>query len=46
MGCMTTVFEQSAQYLERLQQPFYAKFIAVSNHYPYSEFTNDEGGFR
>jgi lipoteichoic acid synthase len=38
-------FEQSAQYLERLQQPFYAKFIAVSNHYPYSEFTNDEGGF-
>lgn len=38
-------FEQSAQYLERLQQPFYAKFITVSNHYPYSEFTNDEGGF-
>ncbi|WP_086276046.1 LTA synthase family protein [Candidatus Enterococcus testudinis] len=38
-------FEQSAQYLEHLQQPFYAKFLAVSNHYPYSEFTNDEGGF-
>ncbi|EAC9512995.1 LTA synthase family protein, partial [Listeria monocytogenes] len=38
-------FEQSVQYLERLQQPFYSKFIAVSNHYPYSEFTNEEGGF-
>lgn len=38
-------FEQSVQYLERLQQPFYSKFIAVSNHYPYSEFTNEEAGF-
>uniref|UniRef100_UPI00403F9566 LTA synthase family protein n=1 Tax=Candidatus Enterococcus willemsii TaxID=1857215 RepID=UPI00403F9566 len=38
-------FQQSAQYLERLQQPFYAKFIAVSNHYPYAEFTNDDAGF-
>lgn len=38
-------FEQSAQYLEHLQQPFYSKFITVSNHYPYSEFTNDEAGF-
>ncbi|EOH98682.1 sulfatase [Enterococcus haemoperoxidus ATCC BAA-382] len=38
-------FQQSAQYLERLQQPFYSKFIAVSNHYPYSQFTNDEAGF-
>jgi lipoteichoic acid synthase len=38
-------FEQSVQYLEHLQQPFYSKFIAVSNHYPYSEFTNEEGGF-
>lgn len=38
-------FEQSVQYLEHLQQPFYSKFIAVSNHYPYSEFKDDEAGF-
>ncbi|MBS5822231.1 MAG: sulfatase-like hydrolase/transferase, partial [Enterococcus gilvus] len=38
-------FQQSVKYLERLQQPFYSKFIAVSNHYPYSEFKNDEAGF-
>ncbi len=38
-------FQQSIQYLEHLQQPFYSKFIAVSNHYPYSKFTNDEAGF-
>ncbi|MGL9728347.1 LTA synthase family protein [Enterococcus sp. DIV0756] len=36
---------QSVQYLEHLQQPFYAKFITVSNHYPYSRFKNDEDGF-
>ncbi|MDR2832307.1 MAG: LTA synthase family protein [Streptococcaceae bacterium] len=38
-------FGQSVQYLEHLQQPFYAKFISVSNHYPYQQFTNEEGGF-
>lgn len=38
-------FEQSVQYLEHLQQPFYTKFVAVSNHYPYAEFTNDDAGF-
>lgn len=38
-------FQQSVKYLEHLQQPFYSKFIAVSNHYPYSEFKNDEAGF-
>ncbi|MGX7132334.1 LTA synthase family protein [Enterococcus songbeiensis] len=38
-------FQQSVQYLEHLQQPFYTKFVAVSNHYPYSQFTNDEAGF-
>lgn len=38
-------FEQSVQYLERMQQPFYSKFIAVSNHFPYSKFTNEEAGF-
>ncbi len=38
-------FQQSVQYLEHLQQPFYTKMIAVSNHYPYSEFKDDEAGF-
>lgn len=38
-------FKQSVEYLEHLQQPFYTKFIAVSNHYPYSKFTDDESGF-
>lgn len=38
-------FEQSVQYLEQMQQPFYTKFLAVSNHYPYSTFKNDEDGF-
>ncbi len=28
-------FQQSAQYLEQLQQPFYAKFITLSNHFPF-----------
>ena len=36
----------SIQYLEHLQQPFYAKFITVSNHYPYtSSLIGDEIGF-
>ncbi|MDT2823786.1 LTA synthase family protein [Vagococcus lutrae] len=38
-------FQQSTQYLEHLQQPFYTKFIAVSNHYPYSEFKDGDAGF-
>ena len=37
--------DQSVQYLEHLQQPFYSKFIAVTNHYPYSQFKGDEAGF-
>ncbi|WP_239256962.1 LTA synthase family protein [Listeria ilorinensis] len=28
-------FEQSEQYIETLQQPFYAKFITLTNHFPY-----------
>ena len=36
---------QSVQYLEKLQQPFYSKFILVSNHFPYSELSGDESGF-
>ncbi|MDT2795671.1 LTA synthase family protein [Enterococcus cecorum] len=38
-------FQQSVTYLEHLQQPFYTKFIAVSNHYPYSQLSGDETGF-
>ncbi|KRL03948.1 sulfatase family protein [Liquorilactobacillus oeni DSM 19972] len=30
------LFHDSVKYLERLQQPFYAKFITVSNHFPYT----------
>ncbi len=30
------LFHDSVKYLERLQQPFYAKFITVSNHFPYN----------
>lgn len=29
-------YEQSSKLLESLPQPFYTKFITVSNHYPYS----------
>lgn len=28
-------FKQSAQYIEQLPQPFYAKMITLTNHYPY-----------
>jgi len=30
------LFNDSIPYLEHLQQPFYAKYITVSNHFPYS----------
>ncbi len=30
------LFHDSVKYLERLQQPFYTKFITVSNHFPYN----------
>lgn len=29
--------KESVKYLEQLQQPFYSKFITVSNHFPYPE---------
>lgn len=29
------MFAESIKYLEQLQQPFYAKFITVTNHFPY-----------
>lgn len=30
-------FQESVQYLEQMQQPFYSKFITVSNHFPFPE---------
>jgi lipoteichoic acid synthase len=36
------MFGDSINYLEHLQQPFYTKFITVSNHYPYVQFNGDE----
>ncbi|MDR3240692.1 MAG: LTA synthase family protein [Lactobacillaceae bacterium] len=30
------LFYDSIPYLERMQQPFYAKYITVTNHFPYS----------
>ncbi|MGI6538156.1 MAG: LTA synthase family protein [Caldicoprobacterales bacterium] len=35
-------FKQSVQYLEHLQQPFYAKFITLSNHFPFPVDENNE----
>ena len=34
------LFSESAQYLEHLQQPFYTKFLSVTNHMPY--YTDDK----
>ena len=40
------MIKDSIKYLERLQQPFYAKYITVSNHYPYTtSLIGDETGF-
>ncbi|MEX2785210.1 LTA synthase family protein [Streptococcus sp. H49] len=41
------MFADSIKYLEQLQQPFYAKYITVSNHYPYTSLSGeaDEEGF-
>jgi len=39
------LFKQSIKYLEHLQQPFYVKYITVSNHFPYGKFHGDNDGF-
>ena len=40
------MLKDSIKYLERLQQPFYTKFITVSNHYPYTtSLSGDDLGF-
>ncbi|MCK8628033.1 LTA synthase family protein [Fructobacillus cardui] len=36
------LFKDSVPYLERLQQPFYAKYITVSNHIPYEIDKDDQ----
>ncbi len=35
-------FAESVKYLERMQQPFYAKFITVTNHTPFELATADQ----
>lgn len=30
-------FQESVQYLEKMEQPFYSKFITVTNHFPFPE---------
>ena len=40
------MLKDSIKYLERLQRPFYTKFITVSNHYPYTtSLSGDDLGF-
>lgn len=40
------VLADSIQYLEHLQQPFYIKYLLVSNHYPYTtSLPENEKGF-
>ena len=40
------MLKDSIKYLEKLQQPFYTKFITVSNHYPYTtSLSGDDLGF-
>nr|WP_251067933.1 LTA synthase family protein [Apilactobacillus xinyiensis] len=35
------LFKDSVKYLQELQQPFYAKYITVTNHFPYSLDSED-----
>lgn len=41
------MFADSIKYLEHMRQPFYTKFITVSNHYPYTSLKGEaeEEGF-
>ncbi len=39
------MLSESVKYLEQLQQPFYAKFITVTNHYPFQLPDEDNDGF-
>lgn len=40
------MLSESVKYLEQLQQPFYTKFITVTNHYPFSLPEEDNDGFQ
>src|SRR5699024_7352864 len=39
------MLSESVKYLEQLQQPFYAKYITVTNHYPFELADEDNDGF-
>ncbi|CAJ1197238.1 Lipoteichoic acid synthase 1 [Companilactobacillus paralimentarius] len=39
------MLSESVKYLEQLQQPFYAKFITVTNHYPFQLTDEDKDDF-
>jgi len=39
------MLSESVKYLEQLQQPFYTKFITVTNHYPFQLPDEDNDGF-
>jgi Phosphoglycerol transferase and related proteins, alkaline phosphatase superfamily len=39
------MFKESVKYLEKLQQPFYVKYITLTNHYPFSLPAEDNDGF-
>ena len=43
---ISTCFPDSIKYLEQMQQPFYVKYLTVSNHYPYTSLSGDEKGTR
>ncbi|NVY95606.1 LTA synthase family protein [Lactobacillus sp. DCY120] len=40
------LFAESIKYLEQLQQPFYTKFLTVTNHNPYELSASDVGDFQ
>ena len=40
------MLSESVKYLEQLQQPFYTKFITVTNHYPFELPDEDNDGFQ
>lgn len=39
------MFKESVKYLEKLQQPFYMKYITLTNHYPFDLPDEDNDGF-
>ncbi len=39
------MFQESVKYLEKLQQPFYVKYITLTNHYPFDLSDEDNDGF-